>query len=100
MTNQVKPFTITVEDCVGIGRAFGGGVASCLPRTDEPIVFRRCHLWALDWWGDTAGASVRVENPTMPGRPDIYFEDCTLVSPQCALNGGNFGFKTFMRIKL
>ena len=22
---------------------------------DEPITFRRCHLWALDWWGDTAG---------------------------------------------
>ena len=100
LTNQVKPFTIVVEDCVGIGRAFGGGVASCLARADEPMVFRRCQLWALDWWGDTAAAYVRVENPAMPDRPDIYFQDCTMTSPQCALKGGNFGFKTFMRIKL
>ena len=100
LTDQVKPFTITVEDCVGIGRAFGGGVASCLSRTDEPIVFRRCHLWALDWWGDTAGAYVRIENPSMPDRPDVYFQDCTFAGPQCALKGGNFGFKTFMRVKL
>ena len=100
LTNQVKPFTIVVEDCVGIGRAFGGGVASCLARADEPMVFRRCQLGALDWWGDTAAAYVRVENPAMPDRPDIYFQDCTMTSPQCALKGGNFGFKTFMRIKL
>jgi hypothetical protein len=100
LTDQVKPFTVVVEDCVGIGRAFGGGVASCLSRDDEPIIFRRCHFWALDWWGDTAGAYVRVENESMPERPDVVFEDCTLVSPQCALKGGNFGFTTYMRIKL
>jgi len=100
LTDQIKPFTIIVEDCVGIGRAFGGGVASCLSRAEEPIVFRRCHLWALDWWGDTAAAYVRVENTVMPDRPDIYFADCTMASPQCALKGGNFGFKTFMRVKL
>lgn len=100
LTDQVKPFTVIVEGCVGIGRAFGGGVANCLSRTDEPIVFRTCHLWALDWWGDTAGAYVRVENPAMPDRPDVYFQDCTLVSPQCALKAGNFGFTTFTRVKL
>ncbi len=99
-TNRVEPFTVIVEDCVSIGRAFGGGVASCLSRTDEPIVFRRCQLWSLDWWGDTAGAYVRVENPTMPDRPDVYFEDCMMASPQCALKGGNYGFHTFMRIKV
>ena len=98
-TNRIEPFTVIVEDCMSMGRAFGGGVASCLSRTEEPIVFRRCHLWALDWWGDTAGAYVRVENPKMPDRPDIYFEDCTMVSPQCALKGGNYGFHTFMRVK-
>jgi alpha-L-fucosidase len=98
-TNRIEPFTIIVEDCVSIGRAFGGGVASCLSRTDEPIVFRRCQLWSLDEWGDTAGAYVRVENPSMPDRPDIYFEDCALVSPQCSLKGGNYGFHTYMRIK-
>ncbi len=99
-TNRVEPFTIVVEDCMSLGRAFGGGVASCLSRTDEPIVFRRCQLWSLDWWGDTAGAYVRVENPVMPDRPDIYFEDCTMVGPQCALKGGNYGFHTYMRIKV
>jgi len=93
-TNRVEPFTVVVEDCVSIGRAFGGGVASVLSRTDEPIVFRRCHLWALDWWGDTSGAYVRVENPTMPNRPDVLFEDCALVGPQCSLKGSNYGFKT------
>lgn len=100
LTNQTKPFTVVVEDCVSIGRAFGGGVANCLSRHDEPITFRRCHLWALDWWGDTAGAYVRVENQSMPKLPDVVFEQCTMTSPQCALKAGNFGFKTFMRIKL
>lgn len=100
MTDHTEPFTIIVEDCISIGRAFGGGVGNGLSRTDEPMVFRRCNLWALDWWGDTAAAYVRVENQVMPDRPDIYFEDCTMASPQCALKGGNFGFKTFVRVKL
>ena len=100
LTDQVKPFTVVVEDCVGIGRAFGGGVASCLSRPDEPITFRRCHLWALDWWGDTAGAYVRVENPAMPDAPDVVFEDCVMVGPQCALKSSNYGFHTFTRLKL
>jgi hypothetical protein len=100
LTNQVKPFSVIVEDCISIGRAFGGGVASCLSRHDEPITFRRCSLWALDWWGDTAGAYVRVENKTMPDKADVVFENCTMVSPQCALKGSNFGFHTFTRVKL
>jgi len=100
LTDQVKPFTIVVEDCVSIGRAFGGGVASCLSRPEEPITFRRCKLWALDWWGDTAGAYVRVENPSVCEATDVVFEDCTMVSPQCALKGGNYGFHTYTRVKL
>lgn len=99
-TNRIEPFTIVVEDCVSIGRAFGGGVASCLSRPDEPITFRRCTLWALDFWGDTAAAYVRVENPTLPDRPDVLLEDCTLVSPECALKCGNYGFHTSMRVKV
>jgi len=99
-TDQVKPFTVIVEDCVSIGRAFGGGVASCLSRREEPITFRRCKLWALDWWGDTAGAYVRVENTSMPEAADVVFEDCTMASPQCALKGGNYGFHTYTRVKL
>ncbi len=100
LTDQVKPFTVIVEDCVSIGRAFGGGVASCLSRHEEPITFRRCHLWALDWWGDTAGAYVRVENETMPEQPDVVFEDCTMVSPQCALKSNNFSFHTSTHVRL
>jgi hypothetical protein len=99
-TDHVEPFSVMVEDCVSIGRAFGGGAASCLSRPDEPILFRRCHLWALDWWGDTAAAYVRVENSAMPDRPDAVFEDCTLASPQCALKGSNYGFHTFTRVRL
>ena len=69
LTNQVKPFSVVVEDCVGIGRAFGGGVASCLSRPDEPITFRRCHLWALDTWGDTAAAYVGSRIRPCPSDP-------------------------------
>lgn len=94
-TDHIEPFSVIVEDCISIGRAFGGGVASVLSRTAEPILFRRCNLWALDWWGDTSGAYVRVENQEMPDRPDVVFEDCTMVGPQCSLKGGNYGFKTF-----
>lgn len=100
MTDHVEPFSVIVEDCVGIGRAFGGGVGNGLSRAGEPVTFRRCHLWALDWWGDTAGAYVRVENETMPDSPDVVFEDCVMASPQCALKGGNFGFTTYTRAKL
>jgi hypothetical protein len=75
-------------------------VGNCLSRPGEPITFRRCHLWALDWWGDTAGAYVRVENPAMPPAPDAVFEDCVMVGPQCALKSSNYGFHTFSRIKL
>ena len=99
-TNRVEPFTVVVEDCISIGRAFGGGVGNCLARADEPIVFRRCHLWALDWWGDTAGAYVRIENKTMPDHPEVFFEDCTLAGPQCAFKASNFGFTTYTHAKL
>ncbi len=100
LVDDTQPFTVVVEDCVGIGRAFGGGVANCLSRHDEPITFRRCHLWALDFWGDTLGAYVRIENTSMPERPDVVFEDCTMVGPQCALKSSNFGFQTFTHAKL
>ena len=100
LVEDVEPFTVVVEDCVGIGRAFGGGVGNCLSRPEEPITFRRCTLWSLDWWGDAAGGYVRVENPSMPGVPGVIFEDCTLVGPQCALKGGNYGFHTYTRVKV
>lgn len=100
LVDKIEPFTVVVEDCVSIGRAFGGGVASCLSRPDEPVVFRRSNLWSLDFWGDTAGAYARFENQSMPDRPDILFEDCTLVGPQCAFKSNNFGFHTYTHAKL
>lgn len=56
---------------MSIGRAFGGG-ACVLSRTEEPILFRRCHLWSLDWWGDAAGAYVRIEELNHPGPAGLY----------------------------
>lgn len=100
LVDQVEPFSVVVEDCVSIGRAFGGGVANCLSRHDEPITFRRSYLGALDFWGDTAGLYIRVENQTMPERPDVVVEDCTMVGPQCSLKSSNFGFKTFTHASL
>lgn len=97
---KIEPFSITVEDSVGIGRAFGGGVAHFLARPDEPIVFQRCQLWCLDWWGDASGAYVRAENTSMPERPDIFFNDCTLVGPDNALQSGNPGFATYSKVSL
>ncbi|MEO2047314.1 MAG: alpha-L-fucosidase [Pirellulales bacterium] len=94
-TDKIEPFSVIVEDCISIGRAFGCGVASCLSRSDEPITFRRCNMWSLDEWGDTSAGYVRIENESMPEKPDIVFEDCTMVSPQCALKGGNYGFHTY-----
>ena len=30
----------------------------------------------------------------MPTAPDILFEDCAMVGPQCSLKAGNYGFET------
>jgi hypothetical protein len=100
LVDKAEPFTIIVEDCVGIGRAFGGGLGNILSRADEPNVFRRSKLWCLDWWGDAAGAYVRAENPTLPAHPDVVFEDCTLVGPDNALQAGNPGYSGFTRVRL
>jgi hypothetical protein len=97
-TNRIEPFTVVVEDCISIGRAFGCGAMSCLSRSNEPITFRRCNMWSLDEWGDTAAGYVRIENKSMPKYHDIVFEDCTMVSPQCALKAGNYGFHTYTHV--
>ena len=72
-------FTVIVEDCVGTGRAFGGGVAYPTVRPDEPSIFRRCYFLALDWVGDTAAILVGGCEKSMPTVPHAVFEDCTLV---------------------
>ena len=80
LTNKSgEGFTVLVEDCVGTGRAFGGGVAYPIVRPDEPSVFRRCYFLALDWVGDTAAVLVGGWEKTMPESPHVVFEDCTLV---------------------
>ncbi|MCC7376881.1 MAG: hypothetical protein IT581_19640 [Verrucomicrobiales bacterium] len=80
LTNRSgEGFTVVVEDCVGIGRAFGGGVVYPKVRPGEPSVFRRCYFLALDWVGDTAAVLVGGTEKSMPDDPHVVFEDCTLV---------------------
>ncbi len=78
-------FTVVVEDCVGIGRAFGGGVVYPTVREGEPSVFRRCYFLALDWVGDTAAVLVGGWETSMPEQPHVVFDDCTLVHPDNAV---------------
>ena len=80
-----QQFTVIVEDCVGIGRAFGGGFGYPVARQNEPIVFRRCYLMSLDWWGDAGGLAAGAYNRTVPAAPDAICEDCTLVGPDNAV---------------
>ncbi|HVZ17215.1 MAG TPA: hypothetical protein VG897_08870, partial [Terriglobales bacterium] len=82
LTNKSgEGFTVVVEDCVGTGRAFGGGVAYPTVRENEPTIFRRCHFLALDWVGDSAAVLMGGWEKTMPEHPHAVFEDCTLVHP-------------------
>jgi len=78
-------FTVIVEDCVGIGRAFGGGVAYPIVREKEPSVFRRCYFLALDWVGDTAAVLMGGWEKSMPNHPHAVLENCTLVHPDNAV---------------
>ncbi len=100
LVDKAEPFTVLVEDCFSVGRAFGGGAANILSRPGEPTIFRRCQLWCLDWWGDAAGAYVRAEHPELPAQPDVVFEDCTLVGPDNALQAGNPGYSGYTRVHL
>lgn len=93
-------FSVVVEDCVGIGRAFGGIVGGYVSRSAEPVIYRRCNLWSLDWWGDAAAMYVRAEHKDMPHHPDAILEDCTLVGPQCSLKVGNPGYEGSTRVQL
>lgn len=86
LTNKSgEEFTVIVEDCVSIGRAFGGGIAYPVVRPDEPSIFRRSYFLALDWVGDAGAVLVGGWEKTMPAYPHLILEDCTLVSPDNAL---------------
>jgi hypothetical protein len=78
-------FTVVVEDCVGTGRAFGGGICYPVVREKEPSVFRRSYFLALDYVGDTAAVLIGGWEKTMPKHPHMVFEDCTMVHPDNAV---------------
>ena len=81
--------TIIVENCVGIGRAFagGGGGTACFRdgKWEPTLIFRRCYFMCLDWWGDAGGVAIAGEDDSMPEHPGVIFEDCTIVSPDNAV---------------
>ncbi len=78
-------FSVRVEDCVGIGRAFGGGLCYPVVRPGEPSLFRRCYFMALDWGGDTGAVLVGGWETQMPNEPHAVFEDCIMVHPDNAV---------------
>jgi hypothetical protein len=78
-------FSVIVEDSVGIGRFAGAGAIGHSSRPEEPVIFRRSYFLNLDIWGDAGAAYVRTSNKEMSKTPDVIFEDCTLVSPDNAL---------------
>lgn len=92
---HAEPFSVLVEDCVSLGRAFGGGAANVLSRPDEPITFRRCQFYALDYIGDTSAFYIRVENQSMPESPDAVLEDCVMVAPQACLKSTNYSLAPY-----
>jgi hypothetical protein len=61
-------------------------------------VFRDSYFFNLDWWGDAGAVYVRAHNTTMPATPDATFENCTLISPDNALQAGNPGFEGRSRV--
>ncbi len=94
------PFSAVMEDCVGIGRFAGTCACGHVARKDEPIVFRRSYFANLDWWGDAGGVYVRAHEKSMPAYPDAIFEDCTIVSPDNALQVAYPSFNLYTRVKL
>ncbi|MBN2295552.1 MAG: hypothetical protein JXM70_24190 [Pirellulales bacterium] len=78
-------FTVIVEDCVSIGRAFGGGVCYPKVRPEEPCVFRRSYFLSLDWIGDSCGVLIGGCEKEMPKHPHLIMEDCTLFHTDNAL---------------
>lgn len=80
-----QPFSTIVENCVGIGQAVGGGARAFLGRPDEPVLYRGCFFMNADWPGDCGAGYVGANHTSMPEFPDVIYDDCTLVSPDNAL---------------
>ncbi len=92
-------FSAIVEDCVGIGRFAGASVMGHIARKDEPVVFRRCYFANLDWWGDAGGVYIRAHEKSIPDYPDAVFEDCTIVSPDNAVQVAMPSFDRYTRVQ-
>jgi hypothetical protein len=94
-------FTVVVEGCIGIGRFAGACVMAHEPRKGEPVVFRDSWFMNLDWWADAGALYVRGESKTMPETPHAVLENCTLISPDNAIQAGWPGVDTLCsRVKL
>ena len=94
-----QEFTFIIENCIGIGRFAGAAVMGHKPRKNEPIIFKDCYFANLDWWGDAGAVYVRGEGDSMPDIPHATFENCTLVSPDNAVQVGYPGFQGCTRLK-
>jgi hypothetical protein len=92
-------FSVIVEDCVSIGRAFGGGVSGHVCRKDEPVIYRRTYLMSLDWWGDAGAALIRAHHKQFCENYDMVIDDCTLIAPDNAVQLG-FGFDAYSNLKI
>ena len=92
-------FSVIVEDCVSIGRAFGGGVSGHVCRKEEPVVYRRSYLMSLDWWGDAGAALIRAHHSKACEYYDMIIDDCTLIAPDNAVQLG-FGFDVYSNLKI
>ena len=91
--------SVVVENCVGFGRFAGAGVMNFTGRKNEPVVFRGCHFFCLDWWADAGGVYVRANRESMPDFPDVIFEDCTITGVDNAVQVGYPGYTGYTRIK-
>ncbi len=94
-----EEFTIITENCIGIGRFAGAAVMGHSARPGEPVIFKDCYFANLDWWGDAGAVYVRGEGETMPDTPHAIFINCTLVSPDNAVQVGFPGFQGCTKIK-
>lgn len=92
-------FSAIVDNCVGVGRFAGACVGGHIARKDEPVIFRHSYFMNLDLWGDAGGVYVRAHETSMPDYPDAVFEDCTIVSPDNALQVGYPKFDLYTRVK-
>jgi len=75
---------VIVEDCVSIGRAFGGGIAYPVVRPYDQVFSGEATFLRLIGWRCSCHIDWRSEK-NMPLDPHLILEDCTLVHQDNAL---------------